>query len=198
MDSNYSLSDIRAVTDGGMDGFGSGSWLWIIVLLILLGGGRGFGFGANASDAYVTTSQYEAENNFRTLDNKMNAIGDGICSATYDLNNTILTEGRALQTQIADCCCNTQLGLANLAAQGDKNTCAITTAVHDEAEKTRALIQQNEIQALRDKVADLQMAQSQCAQNAYLINTLRPYPAPAYAVANPYCATPCATTCCNV
>ena len=49
-----------------------------------------------------------------------------------------------------------------------------------QCEQTRALMQADTIQQLRDKVSELQLGQSQCAQNAYLVNTLRPYPVPAY------------------
>ena len=85
-----------------------------------------------------------------------------------------------MQMQLADCCCKTQTAIANLAAQTERQTCAITTAVHAEAEKDRALRQADTIQQLRDQVNALQLGQSQCAQNAYLVNTLRPYPVPAY------------------
>ena len=43
------------------------------------------------------------------------------------------------------------------------------------------------LEVLRDKVAELQLAQSQCAQNAYLTNTIRPYPVPAYPACRPSC-----------
>lgn len=46
---------------------------------------------------------------------------------------------------------------------------------------------QNTIQELRDKLQEEKFANSQCAQNAYLINALQPSPRPAYVVANPYC-----------
>ena len=39
-------------------------------------------------------------------------------------------------------------------AEAYKNTCEITTAIHDEAEATRALITANTMQDLRDKLAD--------------------------------------------
>lgn len=40
------------------------------------------------------------------------------------------------------------------AFQGAANTCKVTTAIHEEGEKTRALITCNTMQALRDKLAD--------------------------------------------
>lgn len=74
-----------------------------------------------------------------------------------------------------------------------KNTCEITTAIHAEGEATRALINANTMQDLRDKLADrdreLQTANfqlSQQTQNATLIGTLRPFPQPAYITCSPY------------
>lgn len=172
---NYSLSDIRAVTEGnGMDGFGGGggAW-WIIILFLFIFGNNGFGSGGRQNDAV----SYEILSNqhFNALSNQINGISDGLCQGFYALNNSVMGEGRALQTQIADCCCNTQLAVKDLAA-----------GIHAEGEATRALIQQNEVQALRDKVTDLQLQQSQCAQNAYLINQLRPCAVPAYLTCSPY------------
>jgi hypothetical protein len=53
-------------------------------------------------------------------------------------------------------------------AEAYKNTCEITTAIHAEGEATRALITENTIQALRDKLEDrdraLQAANFQISQ----------------------------------
>lgn len=40
----------------------------------------------------------------------------------------------------------------------DRQTCDITTAIHSEGEQTRALMQANTIQQLRDKVNALELA----------------------------------------
>ena len=76
-----------------------------------------------------------------------------------------------------------------------KNTCDITTAIHAEGEATRALINANTIQALRDKLEDKDRALltanfqlSQQAQNAYLLNEIRPTARPAYITCSPYTA----------
>lgn len=185
MNENYAMTpaDIRAVTDGREDGEGfGGNWMWIIVLFLFMfmGGGAGFG-GRNG--AGVAEMQQGFDN--ASVDRRLNQISNGICDSTFALNNSILTEGRAMQTQLGDCCCEMRLGLANLGAMNERNTCTITTAIHAEGEQTRALIQQNEMQALRDKVSDLQLAQSQCAQNDYLTRMIRPYPVPAYNACNP-------------
>ena len=84
-------------------------------------------------------------------------------------------------------------GIKDLSSEGYRNTCEITTAIHAEGEATRALINANTMQDLRDKLADrdrdLMSAQfqlSQQAQNATLIGTLRPFPQPAYITCSPY------------
>jgi hypothetical protein len=85
-----------------------------------------------------------------------------------------------------------------------QNTCDITEAIHQEGERTRALINSNTMQDLRDRLeakntellgANFQL--SQCSQNAYLVNTLRPIPQPAYLTASPYAAYPYGGTGCG-
>lgn len=152
---NYSLSDIRAATEGGgMDGFGGGGAWWIIILFLFIFGNNGFG-GGRRDDA--VSQEILSNQHFNALDARITSLGNGICDSTFALNNSITGEGRAIQN-----------------------------AIREEGAATRALIQQNEVQSLRDKVADLQLQQSQCAQNAYLINQLRPCAVPAYLTCSPY------------
>lgn len=189
--SNYSLADIRAATENDRDdGFGGGAW-WIIILFlfVFMGGGGMWGNRQGEFGQYATAaSQQEIlfGQQFQGLNSALQRISDGICNSTYALNNSITGEGRNMQMQLADCCCKTQTAIANLAAQSDRQTCAITTAIHAEGEQTRALIQADTVQQLRDKVSELQLSQSQCAQNAYLVGTLRPYPIPTYNACPPH------------
>jgi hypothetical protein len=69
----------------------------------------------------------------------------------------------------------------------------IASAIHSEGEATRALINANTMQALRDKLEDrdrelltANFQLSQQAQNAYLINEIRPCAKPAYITCSPY------------
>lgn len=62
-----------------------------------------------------------------------------------------------------------------------QNTCEILRAIDADGEKTRSLITANEIEALKNKVAEF----SQARQNDALINALRPYPQPTYQTCNP-------------
>lgn len=157
----YSLSDIKAVTDG-MDGNGFGSgWFLIVVLFLFMFGFGGNGWNRNGEFGQYATAASQQEilfgQQFGQLNDRLTNIGNGICDSTFVLNNTITNEGRAMQTQLANCCCENRLAIANLSAQMNTNTCDVVNAIHAEGEATRQLIQSNEIQSLRDKVSSLEM-----------------------------------------
>lgn len=186
-------ADMRAVTDGARDdGFGmGGGWMWIIVLFLFIFGFGGGGMWGNRAQGLT---QMEMQQGFDTQEivRKLDGINYGLCDGFYAQNTTMLNGFAGVTTAVRDaqfaaqqCCCETNRNIDSVRYEAQKNTCDITTAIHAEGEATRALIQQNEMQALRDKVSELQLAQSQCAQNAYLTGTLRPYPVPAYPVCGP-------------
>lgn len=186
-------ADMRAVTDGARDdGFGmGGGWMWIIVLFLFL---FGFGGGGMLGNRGQGLTQMEMQQGFDTQEivRKLDGINYGLCDGFYAQNTTMLNGFAGVTTAVRDaqfaaqqCCCETNRNIDAVRYEAQKNVCDITTAIHAEGEATRALIQQNEMQALRDKVSELQLAQSQCAQNAYLTGTLRPYPVPAYPVCGP-------------
>ena len=191
---NMTPADMRAVTDGNRDydGLGmGGGWMWIIVLFLFLFGFVGGGAWGNRGQGLT---QMEMQQGFDTQEivRKLDGINYGLCDGFYAQNTTMLNGFAGVTTAVRDaqfaaqqCCCETNRNIDAVRYEAQKNVCDITTAIHAEGEATRALIQQNEMQALRDKVSELQLAQSQCAQNAYLTGTLRPYPVPAYPVCGP-------------
>lgn len=204
---NYSLSDIAAVTN---DKDGEGGWFWIIVLFLFM-----FGFGGfNRNDGSLTRAELSDGFNFQDINGQLRGITNGLCDGFYAQSTTMLNNFNAVQrdlcqgfngigNQIAEsrfaaqnCCCETNRNIDAVRAENYRNTCEITTAIHNEGEQTRALINNNTMQALRDKLADrdrdLQTANfqlSQQAQNATLIGALRPFPQPAYITCSPYAAT---------
>lgn len=130
MDSNISLSDIAAVT--GNDGFG-GNNSWLLILLFAMIYGNGGFFGGNRGDYgnFATAASQQDilfGQKFSDLDNKMDRLGNGIADATFSLNGSITNEGRALQQQISNCCCENQknvdsvrFDMSNYAAQLNAN-----------------------------------------------------------------------------
>lgn len=178
MDNGYSLSDLRAATGDGNGFGGNGAW-WIIILFLFCFMGGGFGWNRQGEFGQYATAASQQEilfgQHFGQINDRLTSIGDGICSLGYDmqgnigqlgkevalgqsnLNQTVMQTGNNIQQQIASCCCENRLATANLSAQMDRQTCDITTAIHAEGEATRAMMQANEIQQLRDKVNALQM-----------------------------------------
>ena len=127
-------------------------------------------------------------------DNLQNVMGlqSAMTSGFYGVNSG-LAENRFAQQQ---CCCETNRSIDAVRSEADKNTCEITTAIHAEGEATRALINDNTMQALRDKLADrdrdllyANLQNSQYLQNSYLIDALRPVSRPAYITCSPYQST---------
>ena len=206
---NYSLSDIRAATDHDDGDFsGQGGWFWIVVLFLFMFGFGGNSFGRN-SDA-LTRADLCQDFNFNDLQNGVRGIQNGLCDGFYAQNTTMLQGFNSLGQQLSEnrfaqqnCCCETNRNIDSVRAENYKNTCEITTAIHAEGEQTRALINSNTMQALRDKITakdqELQTANfqlSQQAQNATLISALRPFPQPAYITCSPYTAAN-GFGCCN-
>ena len=215
MDSNYSLADIRAATHDD-DGYGGqGSWFWIVVLFLFMFGFGRNGWGNDANNGALTRAEMTDGFNNQSILNKLNGIENGLCQGFYAQNNTAMqgfsTIGnQIMQNQFAmkECCCETNRNIDAVRYENSKNTCEITTAIHNEGEQTRALIQANTIQNLRDRLEaksqELQTANfqlSQQAQNATLINELRPCAKPAYITCSPYqarnfgCGCGCGSDC---
>lgn len=183
----------------GNDNMG-GSWFWII--LILLFAGRGFGFGGGVETG--------VQNNF--IENEF------LKRDIFNTNANVSAQGCATQKEVIESRYTTQLGIQNLGSQtaqcccelkseGFKNTCDVLNAIHADGEATRALINAQAMQDLRDKLADrdreLMTANfqlSQQAQTASIVDTLQPTPKPAYITCSPYFAygyNPCGCGCNN-
>lgn len=211
MDSNYSLADIRAAThDNDNDGWGGdGGWFWIVVLFLFMFGFGGNGmWGNNGMQGALTRSDLCEGFNFQNIENGIRGIQNGLCDGFYAMNSAVkdlgynmLQMGNTLGTQIMEnrfankeCCCEINRNIDAVRAENYKNTCDITTAIHSEGEQTRALINQNTLQALRDKLEErdreLQSAQfqiSQISQTANIVGALSPkQPIPSYLTCSPY------------
>jgi hypothetical protein len=167
--------------------------MWIIVLFLFLFGAGGNGFGGRAN---------EVQQGFDTAEitRKLDGLANGLCDGFYAQNTTMLNGFAGITTAVRDaqfaaqqCCCETNRNIDAVRYEGAQNTCAITNAIHAEGEATRALINANTMQDLRDKleardrdimVRDFQL--SQLAQTSSLIGELRPCAKPAYITCSPY------------
>ena len=214
MGHEYSLADIAAANGNGMNNeMWNNPFIYLVWLAVL---GRGGLFGNNGAGdpavqgALTRSDLFEGFNN-QDVNGQLRGITNGICDGFYAINsgmkdgfygNQAAVKDGFYATQSAitdigygmkDCCCGINRNIDAVRYDAAKNTCDITTAIHNEGEATRALINANTMQALRDKLADkdrdlltANFQLSQQAQNAYLINEIRPCARPAYITCSPY------------
>nr|DAE27584.1 MAG TPA: hypothetical protein [virus sp. cti5L29] len=203
-------------------GFMNGDGWWAIILFALIfGWGRGgYGYGNGGSGAGVVDG-YVLTSDFANVERKIDEVNSGLCDGFYAMNtgmlngfanvtNAITTGGYEtrnaisdLSSQLAQCCCQTQSAIQgvnyNLAMQTnsiEKSLCDGFRSIKDEITANRIEDKNAQIAAQQNEINKLQLSASQSAQNAYLINTLRPTAIPAYLTCSPYQSVcGCGTTC---
>lgn len=253
--SEMTPADIAAVSgNNGGWGMNDGSWLIILFLFAILGwgnGGFGGGYGGgNNGGGFVpyylannTDNGVQAGFNNAAIAGQLtgiqNAITNGFSTAEVSACNramndldrsfasqTAITSGlTSLSSQLANCCCENRLAVANLGAQIASEACAdrqtVNEGVRDILANQTAGIQRildqmcnDKIDAKNERIADLErqltmanLSASQTAQTSRLLadnaaqtvaleQYLNPVPVPAYIVQNPNCCTnSCGTNC---
>ena len=193
MGHEYSLADIAAANNGGNEAWMNNPFIYLVWLALLGNGGffgnRGYGAGDPAVQGALTRSDLFEGFNTQEINSQLRGITNGLCDGFYATRQGISDLGYAMK----DCCCGINRNIDAARYDAGKNTYDITNAIHAEGEATRALINQNTIQELRDKLEardrevmtrDFQL--SQLAQNQYLVNEIRPCAKPAYITCSPY------------
>lgn len=194
MDSMNMMSpaDFKAISDGNEFG---GGWMWIIILFLFLFGIGGNGFARN-NDA-MTRADMQQGFDTAEITRKLDGITNGLCDGFYAQNTTMLNGFAGITTAVREaqfasqqCCCETNRNIDSVRYDAQKNTCDIISAIHAEGEATRSLIQANEVQALRDKVQNLELRDAMCGvvryPNSWAYN----------AGTSPFCG--CNSGCCNI
>jgi hypothetical protein len=192
MGHEFSLADIAAASGGTNNEMWNNPFIYLVWLAVLGGGGI-FGGGRYGTDVAtqgaLTRSDLFEGFNTQEINAQLRGITNGLCDGFYATRQGISDLGYAVK----DCCCTTNRNIDAVRYENSKNTCEITNAIHAEGEATRALINANTIQELRDKLEardrevmtrDFQL--SQLAQNQYLVNEIRPCAKPAYITCSPY------------
>ena len=188
--SGLSVADAMALANGrdgdGLFGGGtSGGILALIIIFVLLfGTGNGFGFGGNG--AVATQADIQRGFDTRTIVSKLDGISNGICDLGYanaNLINNVRFDGmqgfnsvnqgiNSLGYQMQQCCCENLRANDSLKYENAQNTCAIVNAIHADGEATRALMQANTVQELRDKLQERDNTISNLVQNSTLLNSV--------------------------
>jgi len=210
--------------NSGFGGFGQDGW-WIILLLLLVGGGWGNGFGGNATPFMMNTGN-EVQRGFdqSAVISGINGINSNLVNGFAQTQASLANQTFNLSSQLANCCCENRLGLANLNSTILAENCADRAAVSDgirdiitnQNSNTQRLLDQlcqDKIDAKNERIADLErqltmanLAASQGAQTAQILadnakqtvaleQYLNPTPVPAYVVANPNCCQPTGCGC---
>jgi hypothetical protein len=188
---SYDLTpaDMAAMTNSNnMSELWSNPFIYLIWLAVL-GNGNGGLFGGNRADAngaLTRAEMYEGFNN-QDVNAQLRGISTGICDGFYAVNTGLKDGFYGIQAGLAEnrfasqqCCCETNRNIDAVRYENAQNTCAITNAIHAEGEITRALINQNTVQDLRDRLEakdrDLMAANyqlSQLSQTQTILNALR-------------------------
>jgi hypothetical protein len=196
MGHELSLADVAAMNGNNNEAWMNNPFIYL-VWLALLGNGGIFGnrngYGDAAVQGALTRSDlFEGFNN-QDVNGQLRGITNGLCDGFYAINNSLKDGFYGVQANVKDCCCTTNRNIDAVRFDMSKGFCDVAGAIHAEGEATRALINANTMQELRDKLADkdreLMTANfqlSQQAQNAYLINEIRPCAKPAYITCSPY------------
>jgi hypothetical protein len=200
----------------GNGGFFGSEGIWAIVLLALLfNNGWGGGFGGNGFNNIATTDYISSEFTQRDVtsgtQSVLTALNNGFSDAatnTCNLRSDVLTGNMGLQNSILDSKYAAALGnantqrdvlmqttqlenqLSNVAlsnqAHIDSCCCEIKSLIREDGDKTRALITENTIQDLRDRLTAAKDVISDQRTESNIVNALRPYPVPAYLTGSPY------------
>lgn len=231
--------------NGNNNGWGTdGSWLWFLIVVFAIFGGWGNGFGGFGGTNGGVGSEIQRGFDNQAVVSKLDGITNGLCDGFYavqngmnGINTNILQTGfgiqqainadtvanmqntNALQSQLANCCCETREAIQGVNYNMAQNTCALQNTMNS---NTRDIIDsqnagfrsildylcQDKIATLTAENNDLRRAASQDRQNALLtsamsaqtnqiINAVNPSPIPAYTVPNPnaYYGCGCNTGC---
>lgn len=188
---NYSLSDIRAVTDN--DGMFGGNGLWFLALLFLFGGGFG-GYGAGRGNV-ATTEDLASGFNFSALQGKTNDILAAVNNNNQVLGNAICQLGyqnaqhyASLSQQLSECCCATQRAVDSVKFDMANYSASTNAAITAGTQKVLDAITGNRMADMQNQINQLQLQAALCG-----IPRTNPYGYGIYAY--PTCTPTCGT--CN-
>lgn len=152
--------------------------------------------GFSALNSTICQQQYDTAQ-------QLNAMNMANMQNANAANVVALQNANAIQSQLANCCCENREAIAgvnyNMATQGCEtrnlmqsiardqidNANANTRAILDKLTAQEIAAKDAQITAQTQKIFGLELAASQAAQNNYLISRLNPTPVPAYPAASP-------------
>lgn len=181
----------QSIGNGANNGFNDGWW---ILLLLLCGWGNGNWAGNGGGNQMVgyelgrvaTTNDVASGFSTSTImstqrDNQL-AVQQGFA----DVQQTLCQGFNGLNQALASCCCDTQRAIDGINYNMARNTCDIQRSIDCVGDRIINYMTQQELATLRDQVQTYKFRESQSAQNAYLVDQLRPVARPAYITCSPF------------
>ena len=211
------IAAVNGRNDGMFGGGDWGAWIILFLIFGLFGRGGLGGFGGNdggcatqadvraAVDQQTLISKidqqtYGMADSFTALNNVLNSNFRGIDNAVCTLGYQNQQGFNTIAHQISDCCCTTQRAIDGVNYNMAKNTCDLQNTIQNTTRdiidnqncNTRSILDflvNDKLATLQAENQNLKLQASQAAQNAYLVNELRPCPIPAYVTCNPFAAS---------
>lgn len=206
-ENGLSPADIMAMTQGdnNNNGFG-GTWTWVFFLFFLLAWGGGGLFGGGSTQGALTRAELAdglgRQDMFRNQDMILTEVSAFERDATNRWGNIQyevmkgLNDNRFAQQE---CCCTTNRNIDAVRYENAKNTCDIVNTsnlnTRDILTNQNAGVQRildylttDKIESLRTELQSANLTIQNMNQTSDLLNTLRPYPTPAYITCSPYTA----------
>lgn len=188
----FTVADALALqnrrTDDGMFG-GNGAWMMMFLFFLLAWGGNGFGYGGRGAYANEISNEFLYTNLNNTVDrgfmqvaNQNFGIQKDLCQGFGNIERGICN----LQHNQDMCCCTTNRNIDALRYENAKNTCDIVNAIRTDGEATRALINVNTMQELRDRLNTANNALTVQTIVNGVVSQVSPTPVPAWITCSPY------------
>lgn len=171
---NLSIADAMALRGGNDNcGYGMGGW-WMIILFALIFNGNGFwgnrgGFGEPVTEAGLCNSM-----NFNNLENAVGRLNDSQQAGFNGIQRDLCQGFAAINAGInqvrfdnQQCCCETQRAIDGVNYNGAMNTAAINANTTAGIQKVLDKMCENETNALRARVQQLELQSAMCGVVRY-------------------------------
>lgn len=137
------------------------------------------------------------------IQGQIHGVTDAVTQTGFGLQNAVTSAAFANQTgmgqlsrELADCCCENRAAIAQVRYDMAAQACDLGHKIDGVGDRITAELTALRMEQKNERIAELErkltradLAASQAAQNAYLVNQLQPCPVPAYVVPNPSCCT---------
>lgn len=181
-----------AVGQGNNNNNGWGDGWWILLLLLCGWGNNGWNNGGgNQMVGYelgrvATTNDVASGFSTSTIMSTQRDTQLEMNAGFANVQQTLCQGFNGINQAIGDCCCRTQAAIADVKYANERNTCDIIQSGKDNTQRIIDYLTCAETQKLRDENLALRFQASQYAQNAYLVDQLRPTAKPAYITCSPF------------